>query len=75
MGPRAALDPARRQAPIRLEDVGAIFFTVDTDGSVLAATSRARTRPTTATSISGACEKYADLPPGGGDPQFPGTDM
>lgn len=61
--------------PIRLEDVGAIFFTVDTDGSVLAATLGRPSEAFDCDLISGACEKYADVPPGGGDPQFPGTDM
>ena len=61
-------------APIRLQDVGAIFFTVDTDGSVLAAT----LSPSVAFDCdlaSGVCEKYADIPPGGGDPMHIGADM
>lgn len=60
--------------PLRLEDVGAIFFSVDTDGSVLAAT-LSPNEAYDCDPITGACEKYADLPPSGGDPQFPGTDM
>jgi hypothetical protein len=61
-------------SPIKLEDVGAMFFTVDTDGSVLAAT----LSPSEAFDCeipSGECEKYADLPPGGGDPLHIGADM
>lgn len=61
--------------PLRLEDVGAIFFTVDTDGSVLAATLGSPNEAYDCDLVSGSCEKYADIPPGGGDPQFPGTDM
>jgi hypothetical protein len=60
--------------PIRLEDVGAVFFTVDTDGSVLAAGLDPRAAYD-CDLVTGACERYADLPPQGGDPQFPGTDM
>ena len=61
--------------PIRLDDVGAIFFTVDTDGSVLAATLGDPNEAYDCDVVTGACEKYADVPPGAGDPQFPGTDM
>ncbi len=62
--------------PIRLDDVGAVFFTVDTDGSVLAAAfGEPDNRAFDCDVVTGACEKYADIPPGGGDPHFPGTDM
>lgn len=61
--------------PIRLDDVGAIFFTVDTDGSVLAATLDDPSEAFDCDVVTGTCEKYAEVPPGGGDPQFPGTDM
>jgi hypothetical protein len=67
----APTEPGGR--PIRLEDVGAFFFTVDTDGSVLAATPSGRAYDCDLD--SGACEKYADLPPGAGDPAYIGADM
>jgi hypothetical protein len=60
--------------PIRLDAGRSIFFTVDTDGSVLTAT----LSPSEAFDCeipSGECEKYADIPPGGGDPLHIGADM
>ena len=60
--------------PIRLDAGDAIFFSVDTDGSVLAAT----LSPNEALDCevpSGECEKYADIPAGGGDPAHIGADM
>jgi hypothetical protein len=60
--------------PIRLEDVGAIFYTVDTDGSVMAAT-LSPTEVYDCDVPSGGCEKFATLPEGAGDPVFIGNDM
>ncbi len=61
--------------PIRLDDVGAIFFTVDTDGSVLVATLGPPNEAFDCDIVTGACEKYAEIPPGGGDPLHIGADM
>lgn len=61
--------------PIRLDDVRATFFTVDTDGSVLAtAFGDPDDQAYDCDVVTGACEKFADVPHGTGDPQFPGTD-
>jgi hypothetical protein len=60
--------------PIRLEDVGAIFYTVDTDGSVMAAT-LGPTKVYDCEVPSGACEQFGTLSEGSGDPVFIGADM
>lgn len=51
------------------------FFTVDTDGSILAATVEDPTRFFDCELPSGACEQIGELQVTGGDPQFIGNDM
>jgi hypothetical protein len=51
------------------------FFTVDTDGSILAATVTDPTRFFDCEVPSGACEQIGELNVTGGDPQFVGNDM
>ncbi len=51
------------------------FFNVDTDGSILAATTEDPTRFFDCEVPSGACEEIGKLQMTGGDPQFIGNDM
>lgn len=62
----------RGGAPIRLDVEGTIFYTVDTDGSVLAA---GQAKVYDCEVPSGECEQFATLPEGAGDPMFIGNDM
>ena len=61
--------------PITLKAPGAIFFTFDTDGSVLAATAGDPTTFLDCEVPSGKCEKLGTVKVTGGDPMFLGNDM
>ena len=63
-------------APVVLEDVGAIFFTFDTDGSVLAATLGTEAHKYYDCELaSGNCVLIGTLEGVSGDPMFIGSDM
>jgi hypothetical protein len=68
------VDPAGRTIHLDLPD-DAQFFTVDTDGSILAATTGDPARFFDCEVPSGACEPIGDLQMTGGDPLFIGNDM
>ena len=62
--------------PLRLDlPENAQFFTLDTDGSVLAATTGDPAQFFDCTVPSGDCEKIGTMRMTGGDPQFVGNDM
>lgn len=69
--PTTAGDP-----PIELDlPAPAVFFTVDTDGSVLAATAGDPSRVYDCLVPSGECEQIGLMTPDHGDPMFIGNDM
>jgi hypothetical protein len=63
-------------APITLDlPVQATFFSVDTDGSVLAATAGRPSHVFDCELPTGACEPIGEMTPKHGDPMFIGNDM
>lgn len=73
----STLKPTRAgDEPVELDvPRAATFFTFDTDGSVLAATSEDPARVYDCEVPSGECTRLADVPTRNGDPVFVGNDM
>jgi hypothetical protein len=72
----ATLEPTGEDEPLVLDvPKGTLFFTFDTDGSVLAATLGPTARFFDCALPSGTCEPLGELETTGGDPVFMGNDM